>query len=67
VQIGAFRDPGNARQLTIRLERIGETPFTDRGEGLLLVRTGPFVSRTMASTPVDRLRRAGIDSYVLSR
>ena len=47
--------------------RLGETPFTDRGEGLLLVRTGPFVSRTMATTAVDRLRRAGIESYVLSR
>ncbi|HEX7680891.1 MAG TPA: SPOR domain-containing protein, partial [Thermoanaerobaculia bacterium] len=67
VQIGAFRDPGNARQLTIRLERIGEAPFTDRGEGLLLVRTGPFVSRTIATAAVNRLRRAGIESYVLSR
>lgn len=67
VQIGAFRDAANARQLATRLERLGETPFTDRGEGLLLVRTGPFVSRTMATTAVNRLRRAGIESYVLSR
>ncbi len=67
VQIGAFREPANARQLATRLERLGETPFTDRGEGLLLVRTGPFVSRTMAAIAVNRLRRAGIESYILSR
>jgi cell division septation protein DedD len=67
VQIGAFRDAGNARQLATRLERLGERPFTDRSEGLLLVRTGPFVSRARATVASQRLSRAGIASYVLTR
>jgi len=67
VQAGAFRDPGNARQLATRLERLGERPFTDRSEGLLLVRTGPFASRAVATVASQRLNRAGIQSYVLSR
>jgi len=67
VQIGAFRDPGNARELATRLERLGERPFTDRSEGLLLVRTGPFASRAVATVASQRLSRAGIQSYVLSR
>jgi SPOR domain/Pilus formation protein N terminal region len=67
VQLGAFRDPGNARQLATRLTRLGEIPFTDRSEGLLLVRTGPFASRTVATIAAERLRRVGIEGYVLSR
>jgi hypothetical protein len=67
VQVGAFRDPGNARELATRLERLGEKAFTDRSDGLLLVRTGPFASRAMAAVASQRLNRAGIRSYVQSR
>jgi hypothetical protein len=67
VQAGAFHDPGNARELATRLERFGEKAFTDRSEGLLLVRTGPFASRAVATVASQRLNRAGIQSYVISR
>ena len=67
VQVGAFRDPGNARELVTRLERLGEKSFTDRSDGLLLVRTGPFISRSVALNATERLRHAGIDAYVIAR
>jgi cell division septation protein DedD len=67
VQVGAFRDPANARELAARLARLGETSFTDKSDGLNLVRTGPFASRAVATTATKRLRRAGIDAYVLPR
>lgn len=67
VQVGAFHDPANARELTTRLTRLGEKPFTDGNEGLILVRTGPFASRAIATSATERLRRAGIDAYVIAR
>ncbi|HSY49252.1 MAG TPA: carboxypeptidase regulatory-like domain-containing protein [Thermoanaerobaculia bacterium] len=67
VQVGAFRDPANARELAARLARLGEASFTDKSDGLNLVRTGPFASRAVATTATKRLRRAGIDAYVLAR
>jgi SPOR domain len=66
VQVGAFRDPANARQLEARLAILGETSFTDQKFGLLFVRTGPFTSRSVATASVERLRGAGIASYVVS-
>ena len=67
VQIGAFRESVNARELSTRLTRLGEDPFTDLRDGLLLVRTGPFASLIKATTASQRLHRAGIASYVVSR
>lgn len=67
VQIGAFRESVNARELSTRLTRLGEDPFTDLRDGLLLVRTGPFNSRIAATIASQRLQRAGINAYVISR
>jgi hypothetical protein len=67
VQIGAFSEPANARELSARLMRLGEDPFTDLRNGLMLVRTGPFASRAVATVASQHLRRAGIDGYVVPR
>jgi cell division protein FtsN len=67
VQVGAFREPVNARHLTSQLQRLGQQSFTVPSGGLTLVRTGPFRSRHAASAASERLRKAGFDALVLPR
>jgi cell division septation protein DedD len=67
VQVGAFREPANARQLTGALRRRGEKPFTVTSGDLTLVRTGPFHSRQAATAASERLRKAGFDALIVPR
>jgi Sporulation related domain. len=67
VQVGAFRDPANAHALEARLASLGEVSFTDHIAGLLLVRTGPFAARSIATASTQRLRHAGIAAFVVTR
>jgi len=67
VQAGAFRESANARELSDRITRLGQTPFTVAGDGLILVRTGPFATRADATIASARLHHAGIDAYVMTK
>lgn len=67
VQIGAFRKERNARQLSGRLQRKGEQPFTVASHGLTLVYIGPFETLRDAVAAGERLRRAGFDGFVTRR
>jgi cell division septation protein DedD len=67
VQAGAFREERNARQLSGRLERKGEQPFTVAAHGLTLVYVGPFETRQEAAAASERQRQAGFDGFVTRR
>ena len=67
VQLGAFREPSNVRQLLTRLRRLGQQAFTRVADGLTVVSVGPFPSRKAASSASDRLRSAGFETLVVGR
>jgi DedD protein len=67
VQIGAFREAANVRQLTTRLHRLGHRSFTRAVDGLTLVAVGPFPTRRAASSASERLRSAGFETLVVGR
>lgn len=64
MQLGAFRESGNARELITRLERSGEQPFTVAMKGLTLVNVGPYETETRAAAAKKRLERAGFEGYI---
>jgi cell division septation protein DedD len=67
VQLGAFREESNARQLIRRLQHIGRRTLTVATDGLTLVQVGPFSSRTAALSESARLHSAGFDTLVMTR
>jgi hypothetical protein len=67
VQTGAFRNGRNARELVIRLQRHGETPFIAVTRGVTVVYVGPFATRLEAVRANRRLQKAGFDTFVASR
>jgi cell division septation protein DedD len=67
VQMGAFREERNAKQLLGRLQRNGEQAFTVATHGLTLVYVGPFAAREEAAAASERLRRQGFDGFVTRR
>ncbi len=67
IQVGAFREEQNSRQLIDRLRRRGQQAFSTAIRGLMVVYLGPFASRGAANTSLTRLRQAGFDGYVTKR
>jgi cell division septation protein DedD len=58
VQVAATRSRSQAQSVAHRAERSGErTRIVTGADGLLRVRTGPYVSRKEADAAVARLRR----------
>jgi DedD protein len=69
VQVGAFADPASARDIRLKLEKLGlktyaQTVDTDAGKRTR-VRLGPFASRAEADKAAARVREAGVTPAVL--
>ncbi len=71
VQIGAYRDPANVRNLQAKVKEQGYNfytePLTTDGITKTRVRAGPFGSREAADRARDRLKRIGVDGVVAPR
>jgi hypothetical protein len=67
VQTGAFRNARNARELVVRLQRGGETPFTAITRGVTFVYVGPFATAHEATKASRRLQKAGFEAFVTHR
>ncbi len=66
VQVGAFAQEANAKQLQDRVTRIGLESHVDHGS-LYFVRVGPFATRDQAIRVRAKLEAAGISAVVTSR
>jgi cell division septation protein DedD len=64
VQLGAFREARNAAQLVDRVARIGTRAESVQRDQLIVVRVGPYASRTAASETIAQLRRKGFEAIV---
>jgi len=69
VQVGAFADPASARDIRLKLEKLGlktyaQTVDTDAGKRTR-VRIGPFTNRAEADKAAARVREAGVTPAVL--
>ncbi|MCB1916084.1 MAG: SPOR domain-containing protein [Rhodocyclaceae bacterium] len=65
VQVGAYRDRGNATSLQGKLEADGFSAFTERSGDKTRVRIGPFDDRADAESVLARVRRMGLGGSVL--
>ena len=65
VQVGAYRDRGNATSLEGRLKADGFSAFTERSGDKTRVRIGPFDERADAESVLARVRRMGLGGSVL--
>jgi DedD protein len=72
VQLGAYRDQANVRNLTAKLKKQGysfyteELPSTD-GANKTRVRAGPFSSKDAAEAARERIKRIGVDGVVAQK
>jgi rare lipoprotein A len=66
VQVGAFAQEGNARQLQGQLAQIGQQAYIDR-TSLFRVRIGPFETRDAAIKTREQLEAAGISAIVVTQ
>ncbi len=70
VQVGAFADPASAREVRLKLEKLGLKTYTqvaDTPTGKRIrVRLGPFATRTEADKVQARSKGAGIAAVVLT-
>ena len=69
VQVGAFADPASARDIRLKLEKLGLKTYaqavdTDAGKRTR-VRIGPFTNRAEADKAAARVREAGVAPAVL--
>ena len=68
VQLGVFRDPGNARKVQARVKSEGYNAFAEQlrtGTGTKTrVRAGPFASRELAEKAREKLKQHGLDGIV---
>ncbi|MCB1909071.1 MAG: SPOR domain-containing protein [Rhodocyclaceae bacterium] len=65
VQVGAYRDRGNATNLQGKLKADGFSAFTERSGDKTRVRIGPFDDRADAESVLARVRRMGLGGSVL--
>ena len=65
VQVGAFAQEANARQLLAQLSQIGQRAYIDGGS-LYRVRIGPFDTREQAIQARARLETAGLSAIVVA-
>jgi rare lipoprotein A len=66
VQVGAFAQESNAKQLLGQLNKIGQQAYIDRTE-LFRVRIGPFPTRDAAIRVRAQLETAGMSAIVVTR
>ena len=68
VQLGVFRDPGNARKVQARVKSEGYNAYTEQlgtgGGAKTRVRAGPFASRDSAEKAREKLKQQGLDGIV---
>jgi DedD protein len=70
VQVGAFADPAAARELRVKMEKLGLKTYTQIAETpagkRIRVRLGPFATRADADKAQARSKDAGIAAVVLT-
>jgi DedD protein len=70
VQVGAFADPAAARELRVKMEKLGLKTYTQVAETSagkrIRVRLGPFATRAEADKAQARSKDAGIAAVVLT-
>jgi DedD protein len=68
VQLGAYKEAANVKQLTAKLKQMGLPSFTehfDSPQGTRTrVRAGPFKSREAADKALARIKKIGVDGQV---
>lgn len=72
VQLGAYRDLANVRNLTAKLKQQGYNFYTEAlpsqdGSDRTRVRAGPFPSKEAAETARERIKRIGVDGVVAQK
>ncbi len=71
VQLGAFQNPANVKQLRAKLKSEGYNSYTEAletpGGVKTRVRAGPFPSREAAEKARDRLKRIGLNGVVAQK
>lgn len=67
VQVGAFAQEANARELMTQLAHIGQNAYIDQGPRLYKVRIGPFDTRDQAIAARGRLESAGMSAIVIAQ
>ncbi len=72
VQLGAYRDQANVRNLTAKLKQQGYNFYTETlpapdGSSKTRVRAGPFASKEAAETARGRIKRIGVDGVVAQK
>jgi DedD protein len=70
VQVGAFADPGKAREARLKLERAGLNTYTHVAETKdgkrIRVRVGPFGSRGEADKAADKIKGLDLPANILT-
>ncbi len=70
VQVGAFADPASAREVRLKMEKLGLKTYTQVAETpagkRIRVRLGPFATRAEADKAQARSKEAGIAAVVLA-
>jgi len=66
VQVGAFAEEANAKELLTHLTKIGQTAYIEPGS-LFRVRIGPFATRELAMEARTRLETAGISAIIVAQ
>lgn len=72
VQLGAYKDQANVRNLTAKLKQQGYNFYTEPlpspdGSTRTRVRAGPFPSKEAAEVARDRIKRIGVDGVVAQK
>lgn len=67
VQIGVYRDAGNAQDVAARAAKHGVSVASDKVGGATRVRVGPYQDRAAAESTATRLRSAGIAGIVVAK
>lgn len=72
VQLGAYRDQANVRNLTAKLKQQGYNFYTEvlpapDGSSKTRVRAGPFPSKEAAEAASERIKRIGVDGVVAQK
>lgn len=72
VQLGAYRDQANVRNLTAKLKQQGYNFYTEAlpspdGVSKTRVRAGPFSNKEAAETARARIKRIGVDGVVAQK
>ncbi|MEI7465770.1 MAG: SPOR domain-containing protein, partial [Burkholderiales bacterium] len=70
VQVGAFADPASAREVRLKMEKLGMKTYTQVAETSagkrIRVRLGPFATRAEADKAQAKSKEAGIAAVVLT-